>query len=98
MGEEKKPVTLVIYAMKARKLLESGCQWYLANVVNVSKENSLSPSDVPIVWEFEDMFLEDLLGLSQDQVIEFTMDLMLGTQKISKAPYRIAPVELHELK
>ena len=30
--------------------------------------------------------------------MEFTIDLVLGTGPMSKAPYRMAPVELKELK
>lgn len=48
--------------------------------------------------DFPDVFLEDLLGLPLDKQIEFTIDLVLGTAPISKPLYRIAPIELQELK
>ena len=51
----------------------------------------------PVVEEFLDVFLEDLPGLSPDQVLEFSIDDILGTAPISKAPYRMAPVELAKL-
>jgi len=50
------------------------------------------------VEEFLDVFLEDLPGLPPDRVLEFSIDIILGTAPISKAPYRMAPVELAELK
>ncbi|GJR89033.1 retrotransposon protein, putative, ty3-gypsy subclass [Tanacetum coccineum] len=37
-------------------------------------------------------------GLPPEREVEFTIDLIPGAQPISKAPYRMAPVELKELK
>ena len=52
----------------------------------------------PVVEEFLDVFPEDLPGLPPDRVLEFSIDVIPGTAPISKAPYRMAPVELAELK
>ncbi|RVW95177.1 Transposon Ty3-G Gag-Pol polyprotein [Vitis vinifera] len=41
---------------------------------------------------------DDLPGLSPEREVEFTIDLAPGTAPISKAPYRMAPMELKELK
>ena len=51
-----------------------------------------------VVCKFPDVFPEKLLGLLPDREIEFEIELLLGTAPISKAPYRIAPAELKELK
>ena len=48
--------------------------------------------------EFLDVFLEELPGLPLEREMEFSIDLLLGTTPISKAPYRMAPAELQELK
>ena len=48
--------------------------------------------------EFPDVFPEDLLGLPPDREVEFSIDLIPSTAPISKAPYRMAPAELKELK
>ena len=53
---------------------------------------------VPVVKEFKDVVLEDLPGLPPEREVEFGIDLLPGTAPISKAPYRMAPVELSELK
>jgi hypothetical protein len=45
-----------------------------------------------------DVFPEELLGIPPDREIEFTIDLLPNTAPISKAPYRMAPLELKELK
>lgn len=54
--------------------------------------------DIPIVKEFLDVFLEELLGLAPKRDIEFPIDLLPGTASIPNAPHRIAPMELKELK
>ena len=53
---------------------------------------------VPVVNEFFDVFPEDLPGLLPDREIEFEIELAPGTEPISITPYRMAPVELRELK
>ena len=53
--------------------------------------------DVPVVDEFPDVFPDELPGLPPDREIEFAIDLAPGTEPVSKAPYRMAPVEMKEL-
>ncbi|RVW21559.1 Retrovirus-related Pol polyprotein from transposon 297 [Vitis vinifera] len=74
----------------------TGCQGFFAYVVN--KENDLKLEDIPIVRDYPDVFPEDLPGLPPEREVEFTIDLAPGTAPISKAPYRMAPMELKELK
>ena len=54
--------------------------------------------EVPVVNEFEDVFPEELPGLPPEREIEFEIELLPGVSPISQAPYRMAPVELKELK
>ena len=54
--------------------------------------------DIPIVNEFPDVFPDDILGLPLDKEVEFTIDLIPGTEPISIPPYRMSPAELRELK
>jgi hypothetical protein len=61
-------------------------------------ESELKLEDVPIVCDYPDIFSEVYSGLPPDREIEFTIDLVPGTQPIHKAPYRMAPAELKELK
>ena len=53
--------------------------------------------DVPVVNEFPDVFPDELPGLPPDKEIESAIDLAPGTEPVSKAPYRMAPVEMKEL-
>jgi hypothetical protein len=62
------------------------------------QKKELEIKDIPIVREFLDVFPEDLPGLPPDCEVEFSIDLVSGTAPISKAPYRMAPAELKELK
>ena len=50
--------------------------------------------DIPVVREFSDVFPEDLPGIPPDREIDFQIELAPGTEPISKAPYRMAPLEL----
>jgi hypothetical protein len=54
--------------------------------------------DIPVVCEFLDVFLDDLLGLPPDREVEFKIELVLGTAHISRRPYRMPPNELAKLK
>jgi len=54
--------------------------------------------DIPVVRDYPNIFAEVTTGLPPDREIEFSIDLMPGTQPIHKAPYRMAPSELKELK
>ena len=47
--------------------------------------------------EFPEVF-QEVPGLPPDREIEFAIELVPGTAPISKAPYRMAPAELAELK
>ncbi|KAM1417665.1 hypothetical protein ACFXTO_021436 [Malus domestica] len=87
----------VISVMRAKKLLSKGCQGYLAHVVL----NDVVPSsveEVGVVRHYPDMFPDDLPGLPPDRDVEFSIDLLPGTDPISLTPYRMAPAELREKK
>ena len=83
--------------IKVRKLLKKECQGYLAYVINKeAKPDELQ--QIPMVREFGDVFLKELPRLSPEREIEFNVELLSGTSPISIAPYRMAPIELKELK
>ena len=87
----------VILALRAKHLVRKGCQGYLAHVVDTRKD-VLKLDDILVVREFPNVFPEDLSGIAVDREIEFSIDVLLGTSPKSKAPYRMAPTELKELK
>nr|XP_011463527.1 PREDICTED: uncharacterized protein LOC105351276 [Fragaria vesca subsp. vesca] len=96
-GERNILPSCLISTVTAGKLLNRGCQAYLAHVVDTSMR-VLKVEDIPVVKEFPDVFSEELPGLPPVREIDFTIELLPGTAPISQAPYRMAPTELKELK
>lgn len=66
------------------------------HVLNSLKAVTLE--DVPIVQEYSDVFLEEILGLPSDQEIEFAILLVPETTHISKRSYCVLANDLEELK
>jgi hypothetical protein len=62
---------------------------------HTAAENS---EDIPIAYEFPDVFPEYLLGMPPNQDLEFTIELQPGMTPISKRPYKMTTKELAELK
>lgn len=83
--------------MQAKQLLQKGGEGLLAIIMG-TQQKELKLEDIPIVKEFPDIFPKELLGLPPNREIEFSIDLILGTGPISKAPYHMAPAKLRELK
>lgn len=93
-GSKTKPFSRIISSLKAENMLRSAnCQRYLVNLTSTSTQEKVI-DDVPIVWEYADVFPDDLWGTSPDRQVEFTIDLPPGATPMSKAPYRMAPKEL----
>ena len=92
----QKQVKKFLTMIQAKLLLRQGCEAYLAHVVDVDKKTPKT-EDISVVNEFPVVFPDELTGLPPDREIEFAIDLAPGTEPISKAPYRMAPVELKEL-
>jgi hypothetical protein len=53
---------------------------------------------IPVVYEYPNVFPDELPGMPPDRDIEFAIELQPGTAPISKRPYRMPPAELAELK
>ena len=97
IGERSNNLSNVISAAIARKMARKGCEAYLAYVIDTVKER-LSVSDIPTVSDFPDVFPKELPGLPPQREIEFAIDVVQGATPASIAPYRMAPLELKELK
>ncbi|XP_076936783.1 uncharacterized protein LOC143604077 [Bidens hawaiensis] len=96
-GTQPRKSLKIISALKAHKFLSHGCAGFLASV-KATSSNEPKISDYPTVCDFPDVFPKELPGLPPDREVEFTIDLVPGAEPISKAPYRMAPLELKELK
>ncbi|XP_073019339.1 uncharacterized protein [Primulina eburnea] len=87
----------LVSAMEMFKLLSLGNEGYMIYDVDALKEEPRL-SDIPVVKEFSDVFLEEIPCFPLQRELDFSIELMPGTAPISKAPYRMAPAELKELK
>ena len=61
-------------------------------------KNSVRVDSLPIVRDFPDVFPEDIESLPPEREVEFSIELIPGAGPVSKARYRMAPLELAEVK
>ncbi|GKA57752.1 putative reverse transcriptase domain-containing protein, partial [Tanacetum coccineum] len=90
----------IISCSKVQKYLLKGSHVFLAHVTTKEIEDKSEKKrleDVPIVKDFQDVFLEDLPGLPQTRQVEFQIYLVPGAAPVARAPYRLAPSEMKEL-
>ena len=97
IGERSTHFSNVISVATARKMVRKGCEAYLAYVIDTVKARP-SIFDIPTFSDFSDVFLEELPGLPPQREIEVAIDVVPGATPASITPYRMAPVELKELK
>ena len=87
----------VILVMQARRFIRKGYEAFLALILD-SKRGPVDVEKIPVVRELPDVFSEELPGIPLDREVDLSIEIMLGTAPVSRAPYRMAPVELKELK
>ena len=73
-GVKSRSLPCVISALQALRSVRNGCQAFLTSVVDTSKETPLI-TDMKIVPNFQDVFLEDLPGLPLEREVEFSIEL-----------------------
>ena len=93
IDERSNHLSNVVSAATARTMVRKECDSYLAYVIDTVKARP-SVSDIPTISDFPDMFLEEL----PHREIEFAIDVVPGATPASITPYRMAPLELKELK
>ena len=81
----------------SQTVYEYRCHGQLASwLASLTLEDEVRPDlDLPrLVCKYEDVFLEELLGLPPQRVVDFGIELHPGTSPISMTPHRMEPVEL----
>ena len=65
-------------------------------LASLTLEDEVRPDlDLPrVVYEYEDVFPGELLGVPLQRVVDFCIELHPGTSSISMTPHRMASVEL----
>ena len=61
-------------------------------------KSGLSIDAIPVVDEFSKVFPNDITTLPPEREVEFSIELVSGVGPVSKAPYRMSPLELAEVK
>ena len=96
-GVHSGPMSNVISAMQARRLLRKGCEAFLALMLD-SKRGQIELENILVVKDFSDVFPEELPGIPLEREVDLSIEILLGTTPTSRAPYKMAPIELKELK
>ena len=63
-----------------------------------SKRGQVDVEKISVVREFPDVFLEELPFIPLEREVDLAIEIVPGTVPMSRAPYRMAPTELKELK
>ena len=97
ISERSNHLSNVISAAIDRTMVRKGCDAYLAYVIDTKK---VEPCllDIPTICDYLNVFPEELPGLPPQREIEFAIDVVPSVTPASITPYRIALVELKELK
>ncbi|KAL0307468.1 UNVERIFIED_CONTAM: hypothetical protein Sangu_3028900 [Sesamum angustifolium] len=97
VGDRQVVPVCVISAIEARVLMLEGCEAYLAHVIDAEKVNP-TLEEIPVVRDFPKVLPNDLPGLPPHREVDFTIEILPGVAPISITPYRMASVELQDLK
>ena len=77
--------------------MRKGCETFLAVILD-SKRSQVDVEKIPVVRDFLDIFPEELPGIPLEREVDLAIEIVPGTIPMSRAPYRMAPTELQELK
>ena len=84
-GERHGMPLRIITCINAHKCLRKGYHAFLAHVVDKnSAERKLE--EIPVVWDFSDVFPEDLPGLPPPRQVEIRIDLVPGAAPVARSP------------
>ena len=96
-GIRSGPMSNIISAMQARHFLRKSCEAFLALVLE-SKRGHVKLEDILVIKEYPDVFPKELPSLPREREVDLSIKVLPRTTPISRAPYRMAPIELKELK
>jgi len=95
--ERKVISSCVISVLVAGKLMRKGL-FYLVSPCRDLEKGSMDLASIPIMREFRDVFPEELSGLPPIREIKVSIETIPGISPTAQSPYRMAPMELAELK
>jgi hypothetical protein len=77
-------------------VFDDGPRFMIVCVADVEKFVNID--SIPIVRDFPEVFPNDVESLPPEREVEFSIELIPGARPVSKAPYRMPPLELNEVK
>ena len=77
--------------------MRKGCETFLALILDF-KRGQVDVEKIPVVREFPYVFPEELPGIPLEREVDLAIEIVPGTVPMSRAPYRMAPTDLKELK
>ena len=83
--------------MEARRFLRKGCEDFSSLILDSKREQG-NFENIPVIREFPDVFPEELPGVPPEREVDLSIEVVQGMTSILRAPYRMAPTELKELK
>ena len=87
----------VVSVMQARRFIRKGYEAFLALILD-SKRGQVELEKIPVVREFPEVFPEELPGIPPKREVDLSIEVVPGTAPVFRTRYRMAPVELKELK
>ncbi|XP_060673793.1 exopolygalacturonase-like [Ziziphus jujuba] len=96
-GEVGRPLPRLISTLTAKKLLNKGCQGYLAHMID-TRVNGVRLEDIPVVRDFPDVFPEELPGLPPEKEVDFSIELIPGVQAADSKMFHINLLGCNNLK
>ena len=89
-GVQFGPMSNVISAMQAQRLLRKGCEAFLALVL-YSKRGQIELENILVVKDFSDVFPEELPSIPPEREVNLYIEILPRITPTSRAPYRMAP-------
>ena len=83
--------------IQLKKCSRKGCPMYAIQVLNSIKDKYLKVKDHPMLWEFMDVFLEEVPILPLKRDLDFSIDLIPRVVPTLRVPYRMSIPYLVEL-
>ncbi|XP_047320414.1 uncharacterized protein LOC124924416 [Impatiens glandulifera] len=87
-----------ILAFKGKQLFLKGAPMVMSNNYAMIVGQKLKLKDIEVVRDYPSVFPNDISSLPPKRDVEFSITLKSRRLSISKAPYRLAPTEMKELK
>ncbi|XP_075499384.1 uncharacterized protein LOC142537775 [Primulina tabacum] len=97
-GSDSQSRIPLVSSMEMFRILSTGNEGFMNYAVDATQGKRFEVSDIPVVKEFPDIFPDEIPGFPPQREIDFNIELVSGTNPISRAPYRLALAELKELK